>query len=81
MAGLAFLVFSFPSFAQNIDVRGVVKDVQGVPVAGAGVFVDGTSQGSGTSLDGEYVLENVPSDAVLSVSCIGYKTLAGPDVR
>ncbi len=76
MAGLAFLVFSFPSFAQNIDVRGVVKDVQGVPVAGAGVFVDGTSQGSGTSLDGEYVLENVPSDAVLSVSCIGYKTLA-----
>ncbi len=41
MAGLAFLVSSFPSFAQNIDVRGVVKDVQGVPVAGAGVFVMG----------------------------------------
>ncbi|MBO5194474.1 MAG: SusC/RagA family TonB-linked outer membrane protein, partial [Bacteroidales bacterium] len=67
-----------PAFAQELDIRGIVKDTQGLPVAGAGVFVDGTTIGASTSLDGEYSIQGVPSDAVLAVSCIGYKTLKVP---
>lgn len=78
LACIALLVMNVPAFAQELDIRGVVKDTHGLPVAGAGVFVDGTTIGASTSLDGEYSIQGVPSDAVLAVSCIGYKTLKIP---
>ncbi|MBE6215246.1 MAG: TonB-dependent receptor [Bacteroidales bacterium] len=56
-----------------ITVSGIVKDETGMPVIGAAVFQKGDSQnGVVTGLDGDYVID-VPSDAYLVASYIGYK--------
>lgn len=58
--------------AQNgKTVRGVVKDNLG-PIAGANILVKGTSNGVITDVDGNFVLTNVPENAVLQISFIGY---------
>ena len=52
-------------------VKGVVTDENGEPLMGAGVFVEGTTTGTVTGLDGDYSL-TVPADAVnLVFSFIG----------
>ena len=64
------------AFAQQ--VKGTVKDSAGEPVIGAAVVVEGTTNGTTVDLDGTFVLDAVPSDAVLVVSSIGYKTAYVP---
>lgn len=62
--------------AQQINVQGTVKDaVGGVP--GASVIVKGTTDGTIADIDGKFSI-NVPSGAVLEVSCIGYVTVEVP---
>ena len=79
MALAALLVACTQLFAQGtLTVSGVVTDRSGLPVIGAGVFVKGTTLGASTSLDGDFVLDNVPTNAVLSVSSIGYQTIDVP---
>ena len=61
-----------------ITVSGVVKDDTGMPVIGAAVFQKGDNQnGVVTGLDGDYSID-VPSDAVLVASYIGYKDTEVP---
>ncbi len=64
------------AFAQQ--VKGTVKDSAGEPVIGAAVVVEGTTNGTTVDLDGTFLLDGVPSDAVLVVSSIGYKTARVP---
>ena len=60
--------------AQNKAISGTVVDTAGEPVIGASVFVAGnTSIGAMTDLDGKFSL-NVPANANITVSCIGYAT-------
>ncbi len=48
-------------FAANAqEIRGVVSDANGTPLTGVSVFVDGTTIGVSTGLDGDYTI-NVPS--------------------
>lgn len=54
-------------------VKGVVTDNFG-PVPGANVLVKGTTNGVITDLDGNFTLFDVPENAVLQVSFIGYVT-------
>ena len=55
------------------QVKGVVVDAMG-PVIGAAVVQQGTTNGTSTGMDGDFVL-NVPSgDALIEISCIGYAT-------
>ena len=62
--------------AQNkaITVSGKVVDKTGEPVISAGVFIKGTTTGTVTDFDGKYTLANVPADAVLTASNLGYTT-------
>jgi Outer membrane receptor proteins, mostly Fe transport len=60
-------------FAQQIKVQGVVKDQAGEAVIGASVLQKGTSNGTITDLEGKFSL-NVLSNAVLTVSYVGYKS-------
>ena len=60
----------FVASAQN-TVKGIVTDENGEPLIGAGVMVEGTTIGTITGIDGDYVL-SVPADAVnLVFSFIG----------
>ena len=59
-------------FAQGgYEVKGVVVDAVG-PVIGATIIEQGTSNGTSTGLDGDYVLKVSSADAVVEISCIGY---------
>ena len=64
-------------FAQQITVQGVVKDQTGETVIGASVVQKNTTNGTITGIDGDFSL-NVPSDAVIVVSFVGYKSLEVP---
>ncbi|MBC8620347.1 TonB-dependent receptor [Parabacteroides faecis] len=54
-------------------ISGVVKDQEGEPVIGANVMEKGTTNGVVTDLEGKFTLK-VPSNAVLTISFIGYIT-------
>ena len=59
-------------FAQSgYEVKGVVVDAMG-PVIGATVLETGTTNGTSTGLDGDYILKVSSADAMVEVSCIGY---------
>ncbi len=61
-------------FAQGgYQVKGVVIDAHG-PVIGATVMEQGTSNGTATGLDGDYVLRVSSAEALVEISCIGYAT-------
>jgi len=69
---VAIMLASSVIFAQT-TITGTVSDSSG-PLPGATVMVKGTTNGVNTSFDGDYTLNNVPSDAILVVSFIGYVT-------
>ena len=69
-----FCAFTMSAFAQNITVKGVVKDASGETVPGASVLQKGTLNGTVTDVDGAFQL-SVPGNASLEISFIGYKTL------
>ena len=59
------------SLSAQTTIKGVVTDESGEPLIGAGVLVEGTSIGTITGVDGDYVLR-VPANAVnLVFSFIG----------
>lgn len=62
---------------QARTVTGTVKDAKGETLLGVNVVVKGTTNGTITDLDGKYSLE-VPSNAILEFSYIGYVTQAVP---
>lgn len=55
------------------EVKGRITDAQGEALVGVSVVVEGTTTGTITDMDGLYSLD-VPSDAVLTLSYIGYQT-------
>ena len=67
------LFISLGAFAQQITVKGHVKDDTGEPVIGASVLESKTVNGTITDIDGNFVL-TVPSNSVLTISFIGYAT-------
>lgn len=60
------------SFAQGHPVKGRVVDVAGEPIIGANVMIVGSSVGTITDLNGRFDLSDVPGDAQLKISFIGY---------
>lgn len=69
---LLVLCIELPVFAQNIQVTGNVHDEAGEPIIGASVIVVGATTGVATDFDGNFVLNNVPSNGKLKVTYIGY---------
>lgn len=69
--------FLYIGMAQAQTVSGTISDPNG-PLPGANVAVKGTNIGAISDFDGEYTLENVPSDAVLVLSFVGYITQEVP---
>ena len=68
---LLFVAILFVGIAQAQTVSGTVTEENG-PLPGANVIVKGTSNGATTDFDGNYTLNNVPADATLVFSYVGY---------
>ncbi|MBQ3657563.1 MAG: TonB-dependent receptor [Bacteroidales bacterium] len=71
LLGLFLLLIPFALSAQNIRVTGTVLDADNSPLPGVNVIQAGTTNGTITDLDGKYEI-NVPSDATLMFSYIGF---------
>lgn len=73
LLGLTFV--SSAAFAQQTKtVKGTVVDKDNLPVIGATIMVNGSSIGTVTDIDGNYTLNNVPENAIISYSYIGMKS-------
>ncbi len=72
--GLIFILFFIPIliYAQNITVKGVVKDTHGELITGASVAEKGTTNGTITDIDGKFSL-NMDANGTLNISFVGYK--------
>jgi TonB-linked SusC/RagA family outer membrane protein len=65
-----FAFFSIHSYSQ---VKGVVTDKEGdMPLPGVSILVSGTTIGTSTDFDGNYILQKVDGDAILIFSYLGY---------
>ena len=74
LAGILLaMAVSVSAMAQNITVKGQVKDETGEPVVMANVMQQGTGNGTVTDLDGNYSI-SVPSNSTLQFSFMGYVT-------
>ncbi|MBR5820512.1 MAG: carboxypeptidase-like regulatory domain-containing protein, partial [Alistipes sp.] len=71
---LSFVMALFVlSASAQTQYKGTVVDEQGQPVIGATVIVKGTTIGTTTGVDGDFVLP-VPAKGAVQVSFIGYVT-------
>ncbi len=76
-SNLILTVLSFCSltlFAQQ-TVSGVITDQDGVPLIGANVLVEGTTQGTTSDLDGGYTLNDLNENSVLIFSYTGMESV------
>lgn len=76
MKNLLFAVivlFGLSSIMAQTEISGNVKDASGVPVLGANVLISGTTEGTTTDFDGNFILStNLTGDQIIRVSYIGF---------
>lgn len=65
------IVLGSGALAQNKQLSGTVMSPDGNPIAGATVFIEGSSTGTTTNAEGKFSL-SAPADGMLTVSFIGY---------
>lgn len=58
---------------QSMEVKGNVSDASGAPLPGVTVIIKGTTTGTITDFDGNYVLSNVAEGSTLLFSFVGMK--------
>ncbi|SCI59828.1 TonB-linked outer membrane protein%2C SusC/RagA family [uncultured Bacteroides sp.] len=74
---LAFLfVWMGIAWSQGLIVKGVVtSEEDGLPIVGASVLVKGTTQGTTTDVDGNFMITGVKAESkTLIVSFVGMKS-------
>jgi len=70
-----FCYCQYAAGAQQITVKGIVTSATDKePLIGATIQVKGSGTGTITGIDGDYTLMNVPANAILVYSTIGYQT-------
>lgn len=69
-------VWTGVAWSQGVTVKGVVtSEEDGLPIVGASVLVKGTTQGTITDVDGNFMISGVKADSkTLIVSFVGMKT-------
>ena len=66
------LFLSCNVFAQDVTIKGNVKDAKGEPIIGASILEKGTTNGTVTDFDGNFML-SAPKGSTIGISYIGYK--------
>ncbi len=80
---ILFLLFDGSIHAQQGTIKGkVVNAKTNAGLEFANVIIDGTSQGTITDMDGEFIIENVkPGFKKLLVSSVGYETTYSSEIQ
>ncbi len=63
-----------PTVQQQHSVSGKITDSNNQPLPGVTIVIKGTTQGTITNADGEYILLNIPDEATLVFSFVGMRT-------
>src|SRR5688572_30350874 len=66
-----FILISTCVFAQSGTIRGIVKDANGLPMAGATVLLEGTRRGTTTDPSGNFEIRVPPGNHNIIVSYVG----------
>lgn len=66
------MCFSLASWAQTIQISGVVLDELNVPLPGANVLVKGTNKGTSTDIEGKFTIAITGANQKLVIGYIGY---------
>jgi len=76
MCLLWVLMFPLVIMAQNATLTGNIQDELGEPLIGATILLEGTTLGTITDFDGNYLVENItPGTYNVAISFIGYKKI------
>src|SRR5688572_27813401 len=76
------LLISFTSIVQNIKLTGKIVNDRNEPLAGVSIKVEGSTQGTTTSVEGVYSLSLAPGTKyTLLVSAIGFESKSISDVE
>lgn len=87
LLGVALLLSMSPAYADGVTltantltvssagrtITGIVTDDSGEAIIGANIRIKNANLGIITDIDGKFTLSNVPQNAILQVSYIGYK--------
>lgn len=73
--GIVLLAIPSLLLAQSRQVSGVVTDDKGLPLSSVSVVEKGTKNGTTTDAQGRYSFQNLPQNATLAFSLVGYKTI------
>lgn len=65
----------YPKQGKSKVIKGKVTDQNGDPIIGASILVKGTTNGVITDINGNYSLNEVVENSIISVSYIGYQTV------
>ncbi|WP_085471813.1 carboxypeptidase-like regulatory domain-containing protein [Sphingobacterium psychroaquaticum] len=72
---LILSLLTVSAYSQQFTVSGAVRSADSsTPLAGATVFIVGTSLSTTTDQDGNFALQSSPSQGALRISYIGYET-------
>ena len=74
LSGLFMILPANAQTGETIDISGIIKDVQGEPIIGANILIEGTGTGTISDFDGNFSLR-APANGILNVSYIGYVTI------
>ena len=66
------LVSPLGAWAQQMVVKGIVKDDMGEPILGVNARVEGTSIGATTDIDGQFIISGVKPGSSIVFSFVGY---------
>ncbi|MDE6624480.1 MAG: TonB-dependent receptor [Alistipes sp.] len=78
-AWLGFMPSAAIADVPGRTITGIVKDAEDAPVVGVAVTVkEEPTVGTTTGIDGTFTLQNVPENAVLLISSLGYETQTVP---
>jgi TonB-linked SusC/RagA family outer membrane protein len=71
---LPMLFLTIELTAQNVNIKGKIIDPDGNALSGVAVMIKGSTIGTATNDEGDYILNNVPVGSVLEFILIGYVT-------
>lgn len=77
IALLILLLLPILGFGQNVKVSGTIKDINGTPIVGVTVLVEGTVTGTSTNVQGKYSI-TAPAKGRLQFSSLGYQVASAP---
>lgn len=62
------------NYQQPRTISGKISDNSGLPLTGVTIVIKGTTQGTVTDIDGQYLLTGIPENAILVFSFVGMRT-------